>query len=38
VSEADRLPSNDGIDVERFFGYRVPYMVGARTGIVVALD
>ena len=30
--------SNEGIDVERFFGYWVPYMVCARPEIVVALD
>ena len=38
VKQVDRLLSNDGIDVERFFGYWVPYMVGARPEIVVALD
>ena len=38
VKQVDRLLSNDGIDVERFFGYWVPYMVGARPEMVVALD
>ena len=30
VKQVDRLLSNEGIDVERFFGYWVAYMVGAR--------
>ena len=38
VKQVDRLLSNEGIDVERFFVYWVPYMVGARPEIVVALD
>ena len=38
VKQTDRLLSNEGIDVERFFGYWVAYMVGARPEIVVALD
>ena len=38
VKQVDRLLSNEGIDVERFFGYWVAYMVGARLEIVVALD
>ena len=38
VKQVDRLLSNEGIDVERFFGYWVAYMVGARPEIVVALD
>ena len=38
VKQVDRLLSNDGIDVEQFFGYWVAYMVGARPEIVVALD
>lgn len=38
VKQVDRLLSNEGIDVERFFGYWVPYMVSARPEIVVALD
>ena len=38
VEQVDRLLSNEGIDVETFFGYWVAYMVGPRTEIVVALD
>ena len=38
VKQVDRLLSNEGIDVEQFFGYWVPYMVGARPEVVVALD
>ena len=38
VKQVDRLLSNEGIDVERCFGYWVAYMVGARPEIVVALD
>ena len=38
VKQVDRLLSNEGTDVERFFGYWVAYMVGARPEIVVALD
>ena len=38
VKQVDRLLSNTGIDVEAFFGYWVPYLVGGRVEIVVALD
>ena len=38
IKQVDRLLSNEAIDVERFFGYWVAYMVGARVEIVVALD
>ena len=38
VKQVDRLLGNDGIDVGTFFGHWVPYMAGARTEIVVALD
>ena len=38
VKQVDRLLSNDGIDIEKFFGYWVAYIVGARVEIVVALD
>ena len=38
VKLVDRLLSNQGIEVWKFFGYWVPYMVGARTEVVVALD
>ena len=30
VKQVDRLLSNQGIDVWEFFGYWVPYLVGAR--------
>ena len=38
VKQVDRLLSNQGIVVEAFFVHWVPYMVGARTEVVVALD
>ena len=38
VKQVDRLLSNQGVDVWEFFGYWVPYMVGARSEVVVALD
>ena len=38
VKQVDRLLSNRGIVVEEFFAHWVPYMVGARTEVVVALD
>ena len=38
VKQVDRLLSNQGIEVGKFFGYWVPYMVGARAEVVVALD
>ena len=38
IKQVDRLLSNEAIDVQRFFGYWVAYMVGARVEIVVALD
>ena len=38
VKQVDRLLSNQGIEVWKFFGYWVPYMVGARAEVVVALD
>ena len=38
VKQVDRLLSNEGIDVEAFFGHWVPYLVGGRVEIVVALD
>ena len=38
IKQVARLLSNEAIDVERFFGYWVAYMVGARVEIVVALD
>ena len=36
VKQVDRLLSNQGIDVWEFFGYWVPYLVGARLEVVVA--
>ena len=38
VKQVDRLLSNRGVVVEEFFAHWVPYMVGARTEVVVALD
>ena len=38
VKQVDRLLSNTGVDVERFFGHWVAYVVGARTEMVAALD
>ena len=38
VKQVDRLLSNQGVDIWEFFGYWVPYMVGARSEVVVALD
>ena len=38
VKQVDRLLSNRGIDVWEFFGYWVPYVIGARPEVVVALD
>ena len=38
VKQVDRLRSNQGIDVWKFFGYWVPYVVAARAEVVVALD
>ena len=38
VKQVDRLLSNQGIDVWEFFGYWIPYLVGARTEVVVAMD
>ena len=38
VKQVDRLLSNQGIDVWEFFGYWVPYPVGARLEVVVAMD
>ena len=38
VKQVDRLLSNRGIEVWDFFAYWVPYIIGARTEVVVALD
>ena len=34
----DRLLGNRGINVGTFFAYWTPYLIGARTEVVVALD
>ena len=38
VKQVDRLLSNRGINVWTFFAYWTPYLIGARTEVVVALD
>ena len=38
VKQVDRLLSNQGIEVSAFFAYWVPYIVGSREQVVVALD
>ncbi len=38
VKQVDRLLSNRGIGVDAFFEHWVPYAIGARTSVVVALD
>ncbi|MDZ7752636.1 MAG: IS4 family transposase [Gammaproteobacteria bacterium] len=38
VKQVDRLLSNRGIKLARFFACWVPYVIGARTKVVVALD
>ena len=38
VKQVDRLLSNRGIDVWAFFAHWTPYLIGARTEVVVALD
>ena len=38
VKQVDRLLSNRGVDVWTFFAYWTPYLIGARTEVVVALD
>ena len=38
VKQVDRLLSNRGLDVWTFFAYWTPFIVGARTEVVVALD
>ena len=38
VKQVDRLLSNRGIDVWTFFDYWTPYLIGARSEVVVALD
>lgn len=38
VKQVDRLLSNRGIEVWEFFAYWVPYIIGPRPEVVVALD
>lgn len=38
VKQVDRLLSNQGIEVWEFFAHWVPYLVGSRKDVVVALD
>ena len=38
VKQVDRLLSNRGVDAWTFFAYWTPFIVGARTEVVVALD
>lgn len=38
VKQVDRLLSNRGIELEDYFAHWVPYVVGARAEVVVALD
>ena len=38
IKQVDRLLSNQGIEVWEYFNYWVPYVVGARERIVVAMD
>ena len=38
VKQVDRLLSNRGVDVWTLFAYWTPYVVGARTEMIVALD
>ena len=38
VKQVDRLLSNRGLNVRAFFAYWTPFIVGARTEVVVALD
>jgi len=38
VKQVDRLLSNQGIDVEQYFAYWVPHVVGEQTSIQVAMD
>ena len=38
MKQVDRLLSDDGVVMEEFFARWAPYMVGCRTGVLVALD
>ena len=38
IKQVDRLPSNPGIDTKELFARWVPYIVGARENIEVAME
>ncbi|MGH7120079.1 MAG: hypothetical protein ACREFP_14000 [Acetobacteraceae bacterium] len=38
IKQVDRLPSNEGIDIDAALRHWVPYVVGPRTNINVAMD
>lgn len=38
VKQVDRLLSNQGIEVDRYFEYWVPHVIGASTAVRVAMD
>lgn len=38
VKQVDRLLSNRGIEVDGYFAHWIPYVIGARKAVVVALD
>lgn len=38
VKQVDRLLSNQGIEVERYFEYSVPHVVGDNASVYVAID
>lgn len=38
VKQVDRLLSNQGIEVERYFEYWVPYLIGENSSVQVAMD
>src|SRR5690606_13429562 len=38
IKQVDRLLSNQGIEVEALYEHWVPYVIGARKAVVVALD
>jgi hypothetical protein len=38
VKQVDRMLSNPGIDVDQILTLRVPYVIGARTSLLVAMD
>ena len=38
IKQVDRMLSNEGIDVDALFVHWVPYVVGKRPGVTVAMD